>query len=96
LRLNFFKFSSATGSSILLATTRRGLSSRADRRVQVPEQLLVIVPRRTVIGARHVQEKHQNLATLDVAEEGVAEANVFVRPSIKPGTSQTVSRRQSG
>src|ERR1051326_4472140 len=29
LRLNFFKLSSATGSSILLATTRRGLSGKA-------------------------------------------------------------------
>ena len=40
---------------------------------------MVIIPRIPAIDAGHVQQQHENLAALDVAQEGVSEADVVVR-----------------
>jgi len=63
---------------------------------ELSQEILQVVPRRAAVRARHVEEQHENLAPLDVAEKLVAETDVAMGAFDQAGTSQTVNRKKSG
>ena len=75
--LNCFKFFSAAGLVHFVRHDQaRSFEQRRVVKLQFLEQLLVIVPRRAVVRAGHVEQQHQDFAALDVAQKRVAEADV--------------------